>query len=647
LRTRSEIPPDTEPEAPLSLQESEIRYRELFNHMRSGVVVFRPQGDGDDFIVIDFNQAAERIEGIRKEEVIGRRVAEIFPAVKEFGLFNVFRRVWRTGAAEHHPISFYRDERISGWRENDVYRLPSGEIVAVYNDVTLHKEAEENLQIYKQIVSVAQELMAFLDAGLVFRAANQAFLKAHDQGPEDVIGRNIAEVYGPALYERKLRSRLEQALAGEQVRFETWLDFAATGRRYMDVAYYPFREKSGAIGGIVISARDITSRKQAEEDLRQAQKMEALGTLAGGIAHDFNNILHAMLGYTELAINELPEDCRAHRHLQEVVKAGRRAADLVNQILTFSRQTEQERRPMLMQPVIKEALKLLRSSLPTTIEIRAQIDPDCCPVLADLTQIHQVVMNLCTNSYHAMRDTGGLLEVKLEEVDVDAEIAAAHADLTAGRYARLTVRDTGHGIDKAIMSRIFDPYFTTKKPSEGTGLGLATVHGIVKSHDGAITVQSTPGQGATFEIYIPVLKQQIASQAAAKHEGKFARLTTGRVLVVDDEEPIVRLEQKLLEKIGCQVTALTSSTEALALFEADPGRFDAVITDQTMPHLTGLELATRVLAIRPDMPVTLITGYSDLVDAERAKKAGVREFLLKPIAKGELERTISRLLASK
>lgn len=375
-------------------------------------------------------------------------------------------------------------------------------------------------------------------------------------------------------------------------------------------------------------ARDISERKQMESYLLHAQKMEAIGTLAGGVAHDFNNILYAIMGYAEMSMLDVPEYSPLRKNLEEIVKAGKRAGDLVKQILSFSRKAEEKRQPLQLQPIIKETLKLLKGTLPATIEIKSQLDRNTGVVLGDPTQLHQIIMNLCTNAYQAMRDEGGVLTVSLDDVAI-ADNEQIHPDLTPGDYIKLSVRDTGAGMDPKIMERIFDPYFTTKELGEGTGLGLATVHGIVKSHHGVITVESQPGQGTCFDIYLPVVRdKQAVPEDSSLHE--LPKLY-GKVLFVDDEQMIKEIGEKTLQQMGCDVDAFTDSIEALKHFQKDPDNFDLVITDLTMPMLTGNQLALEILSLRPDIPIVLTTGYSDLIDENHALELGIKEFILKPL----------------
>ena len=392
---------------------------------------------------------------------------------------------------------------------------------------------------------------------------------------------------------------------------------------------------------------DITESKKIEEDkkklhgqLQQAQKMEAIGTLAGGIAHDFNNILSAVIGYAELGLNDAEKESSVYRNLHEVLRAAGRAKNLVTQILAFSRQAEQERKPVQVEPIVKEVLKFLRASLPTTIEIRQNIQSDSL-IMADPTQIHQILMNLCTNAGHAMRKKGGLLEVKLADIEVEADFAVDYLDLKPGAYLALEVSDNGHGIPGNVMDRIFDPFFTTKEKGEGTGMGLSVVHGIVGSFGGKISVSSEPGQGATFRIYLPVVSKR---QETSVETEEILPTGSERILFVDDEPALVNIGKQSLESLGYRVTVRTSSREALELFKAEPHRFDLVITDMTMPNMTGDDLARELIRINPQIPVILCTGYSAQIDQELAMGIGIRAFVSKPMLRREIGETIRKVL---
>ncbi|MCZ6872220.1 MAG: PAS domain S-box protein [bacterium] len=394
--------------------------------------------------------------------------------------------------------------------------------------------------------------------------------------------------------------------------------------------------------GLVCVFRDITERKRLAEQLRQAQKMEAIGTLAGGIAHDFNNILSAIIGYTELAIYDIPQASPLQDTMQEVLTAGNRAKDLVQQILTFSHRHEHEHNPIHLHLIVNEALKLLRASLPTTIDIQSYIRKDIGQVLADPTQIHQVLMNLCTNAGHAMQDRGGLLEIRLDPVDIDSNdiFTTHHSTLQPGPHICLKVCDTGHGMSSEVLERIFEPFFTTKEIGQGTGMGLAVVHGIVTSHNGAITVQSSPGQGTTVKIYLPCIKEIGASVELSREPIPHGKEC---ILFVDDEVVLTRLGHAMLERLGYNVVTRASSIEALATFRASPQRFDLVITDQTMPQMTGEQLTKELRQIRPDMPIILCTGFSHTMNADKAQTLEIDGFLMKPLLIDHLGREIRRV----
>ena len=375
--------------------------------------------------------------------------------------------------------------------------------------------------------------------------------------------------------------------------------------------------------------------------LQQARKMEAVGTLAGGIAHDFNNILGAILGYAEMAHEDSLSGTVNPGDLDQVLQAGNRAKDLVKQILAFSRQAETRRIPLRPAALIKESVKLLRSSIPSTIDIRQDIDPDVDLVLADPTQIHQIIINLCTNAYHAMEETGGTLFLSLKNRALTGQDLMTVSHLQPGDFVQLSVRDTGHGIAPEIYEKIFEPYFTTKETGKGTGMGLAIVHGIVESCGGFITCMSEIGAGTVFEVYLPAVFEESAPEV---REVDVSLVGTERILFVDDEEMLARMGQTMLERLGYKVEVRTSSLEALATFQNQPEAFDLVITDQTMPGMTGVDMARRMLQIHPGIPIILCTGYSSLVSVEKARAAGIKGFALKPLARKDIATMIRNIL---
>ena len=399
---------------------------------------------------------------------------------------------------------------------------------------------------------------------------------------------------------------------------------------------------------ILTITRDISELKAAQQEreqlktrLIQAQKMEAIGTLAGGIAHDFNNILGAIIGYAEMALYDTQKGSMEHYNIEQVLKAGHRAKDLVKQILAFSRKSEQDKKIIFLTPIIKEVLKLLRASLPTTIEIKLNIEPNLDAIFADPTQLHQVMMNLCTNSAHAMGDKGGILAVNLHNVNLNIEAAAQYPELNPGLYVKLSISDTGCGMNAATMQRIFDPYFTTKELDKGTGMGLAVVHGIVKGHGGGIHVESAAGKGTRFDILFPAIIRQVMSETE-----ELKALPTGNetILCVDDEQPLIELGKSMLKKLGYRVETRILPLEAIEVFKAAPDKFDLVISDMTMPAMTGVSLAKKLMEIRPEIPVVICTGYSEQIDESRAKELGIKGFLMKPFTIRELSKTVRQVL---
>ncbi len=397
------------------------------------------------------------------------------------------------------------------------------------------------------------------------------------------------------------------------------------------------------------SFSNITRRKESEEEkkkletqLIRAQKMEAIGTLAGGIAHDFNNILYPIIGYTEMVMDAHPAESKTRTNLENVFKATNRAKELIQQILTFTREDNQELTPLKAQFIIKEALKLLRASIPKNIEIYQDISSDCSHILGNPIQIHQVIVNLCTNAYHAMEVTGGILEVSLNEVSIGLDEFCDKIDIKPGKYVRLTVSDTGHGMNPDVLDRIFDPYFTTKTSGKGTGMGLSVSHGIVKSHGGTMMVYSEPGKGSTFHVYLPLIELVTDQTEIVLTEN----LPKGKesILLVDDEKENVYLMQKTLELLGYQVTARFAAKDVLADFRSRPEVFDLVVTDMHMPAMTGDQLSKELLRIRPDIPIILCTGFSEQITENKANAIGIKKFVMKPVGKSQLAKIIRSVL---
>lgn len=426
---------------------------------------------------------------------------------------------------------------------------------------------------------------------------------------------------------------------GERTDFE--VENPSDGRFYI-VSNSPIFHSDGLISQMAIY-RDVTQIKNAEKQLRQAQKLEALGTLSAGIAHDFNNILSPITALSELLMEDLPRESFEWDNASGIFKSAMRAADLVKQILSFSRKGEKTRVPTLLHQILQEVCKLIRSTIPSNIPFNQYIQEDCQAVMADPTQLHQVTMNLVTNAYHAVEDTGGEITLELREIDVQANEQPGIL-IPPGKYAVISVSDTGKGIDPANLDKIFEPYFTTKKEGKGTGLGLSVVYGIVKEHGGDIAVLNEPGKGVRFDVYLPVAGKNTRTDDPALYGKELMPTGNERILLVDDEEAIVGFVKKMLGRLGYQVASFTKSLEALGAFASNPDGFDMVVSDMAMPQMTGVQLAHEMRAIRADIPIIICTGYSERIDEEKAKKIGVNALLMKPLRNNDLARLIRTIL---
>jgi PAS domain S-box-containing protein len=560
------------------------------------------------------------------------------------------------GTASGPTTSTSAAQGIPGWQEYKLrtrsgddldsswagVQLSDGGRIGIGIDMRERRAAEEERLRLAAAVEQSKEGTAITDSKGIIGYVNPAFEQTSGAARAELIGRCYYDVLaweeadeGPGKDVRETAERGE-AWSGHVIRKKK------NGQSSeLDISVTPIRDESRRIINYLIVERDVTQEVRLQEHLRHVQNMEALGTLAGGIAHDFNNILNPIFINTELILMDATLDEETRRDLEITLKAAERGRDLVKQIITFSRQKEKERKPSKVGPVIKEALRFLRSSVPATIDIRQNIQRETGFILVDPTQIHQVVMNLVNNAAYSMREGGGVLEVSLGEVEVDSDLALLHPDLKPGPYLRLTVSDTGTGMTRDVMERAFDPFFTTKKHAEGSGMGLAVVHGIVRDYNGAITVYSEVGKGTTFNIFFPrVPADEVRSEAAVESLPK----GMGRILLVDDEDAQVQSIRSMLKRLGYHVVAKTDPEEALKAVLKDPAHFDLVITDQIMPRLTGDQLAERILRARPGLPIILCTGFSEKVDANGAHDMGVCEFLMKPFSIREMAAAINRAL---
>ncbi len=489
----------------------------------------------------------------------------------------------------------------------------------------IHMPGMDGFEVCKQLKTSMETAHIPIIMFTAIRTDSKSRVKALEQGADAFLSKPIDESELAAQVKAMLRiKRAEDKLRNEKDHLEKLV-----AQRVNDLSI--------ANEQLVMEMKE---RKILEKQLIQAQKMEAVGALAGGIAHDFNNILYPIIGFAELLKEDIEQQDPMYESAEEIFQAAVRAKGLVKQILTFSRQMDQEIKPVRIQSVLKEALSLTHSIIPSTIIIEEKIDNNCRPVLADQTQIHQVIMNLITNAYHAMQDKGGTLSVCLEQMKLSKDILK-NKRILPGDYLYLSIMDTGSGIPKDILSNIFDPYFTTKGADKGTGLGLSVVHGIIKNTHGEIFVESTPGKGTCFEVYLPSLKENNAELSL-----KNPVLLKGneRILLVDDEPHVSKIETRMLERLGYQVTEKNNPIEALDLFSQQPDQYDLLMTDLTMPGLTGKQLSRKVLGINPVFPIIICTGFSENMDEDEAERIGAKAFLMKPIVLSDMAQVVRRIL---
>ncbi len=639
-----------------ALRKSEEKYRNIFENSVVGFFQSTPEGR-----FLEVNPAFARMLGYASPDALIAGISDIAEQyyVNPEDRRQYQRRLFKSGNVENMEFKIRRKDGSQMWVSNSTRACfdPNGQvthyegIVIDINDRKLAeaalKESEEKL---RRITASAQDAIIMMDDHGNVSFFNEAAERIFGYLHQEILGKALHSVLvGPDFAARFHSAHAKFKKTGAGAFIDNIVELTAVRKDgtvfpiELSLSAVEIQGKWHAIGMI----RDITERKRIEaaqqemqKKLRQAQKMESIGTLAGGIAHDFNNILSAIIGYTELAKDDAESGSRMENHLEEVLAAGGRAKQLVRQILTFARQTDEDAKPIQVSPIAREVIKFLRSSIPATIEIRSRIQSDAL-VLASATQVHQVLMNLCTNAAHAMEKEGGVLSVDIRDFVVRDTAEIPGIDLNPGTYMQIRVSDTGTGIPPEIIDAIFEPYFTTKEVGKGTGMGLALVHGIVESRGGKIAVDSKPGGGARFSIYLPIIEKQSPGRVVG---AGMLPGGTEHILLIDDEAPIVKIGARILEKLGYNVTTRTSSLEALALFEKKARDFDLVITDMTMPNMTGDKLAQELMRIRPEIPVILCTGYSNRISEQSAAGIGIKAFAYKPMVRADLAKTVRRVL---
>jgi len=622
-----------------ALEESEQRFRTIIESAPLTILAVR---DGK-FVFV--NPAGASLHGYESPgDMIGLDAIEnVAPEFRDI----IRERITKIDMGNENPPIEFQILRPNGervWFKSssvvvDFEGKPTALILGrdISRDMWAEKERGQLLSAIEQ----AGEAIVITDDKGNIRYVNPAFERVTGYTAEEVKGKN-PRILKSGVQDEAFYRDLWQTITSNKTWKNRMVNRRKDGSRYTEEASIsPVLDKRGVITNFVAVKRDVTSEIEMEKRLTQAQKMEAIGNLAGGIAHDFNNILSPILLHTEMAMMDLPPDSPLQMNMKQIYRSGERAKDLVQQILTFARVKEKEKVPLRASLIVKEAVKFLRATIPSIIDIHYELKTDRDTVLADPTQMHQIVMNLCTNAAHAMRESGGELKVTLTEAHVGPEEAGGHGEIAPGDFLRISVTDTGSGIAADIIDKIFDPYFTTKEQGQGTGLGLAVIHGIIQGCGGHIAVESEPGKGSAFHVLLPVvdadvsLKQEVSADLPRGTE---------RILLVDDEKAAVIAIQPMLERLGYRVLAKTDSLEALKLFREAPGGFDLVITDHTMPRMTGKDLARELMAIRPDIPIILCTGFSEQIDEDIAREMGIRAFVPKPIVMREMAYAIRRVL---
>ena len=625
-------------------KQAEWQYQMLFQEMFNGFalheIILDAEGQPANYRFLAVNPAFEKMTGLKGDQIVGRTVLDVLPGIERHWV-EIYGKVALSG----QPAFFESYSADLGKHfQVTAFRSAPGRFASIFVDINERKTTEfalrESEEKFRNFTEQSFVGFYIIQDGLL-RYVNPKFADIFGYTIDECLdGMHFRQLVHPedfAIVQEKVRTRVAGEIGVVQYTFR---GIKKTGE-IIYVAIYGssliYKERPAAIGTVL----DITKELEMEKRVAQSQRMEAIGNLAGGIAHDFNNLLFPIIGMSELLLEDLPRNSPEYENVQEILKAGMRGSDLVKQILSFSRQSEHQLIPVRPQQVLEEVIKLIRSTIPSFIDIEQDIQPDCGLLMADPTQIHQVAMNILTNAFHAVEEKGGKITVKLKEVALEAD-AGAEGMPGPGRYALLSISDTGYGISPDVMNKIFEPYFTTKEQGKGTGLGLAVAYGIVKKLEGEIKVFSEAGKGTTFKVYLPLMETPSDTVTVQKTKSDLGG--NERILLVDDEESIVRLEKLQLERLGYHVTERASSTDALKAFQSNPTAFDLVISDMTMPNMTGDQLAKKLILARPDIPVIICTGFSARIDQKKAKAIGVKGFLMKPVVRSEMAKMVRKVL---
>ena len=649
------------------VRESVERFRGIVKSTSNGVAVYEAVDDGDDFKFLDFNPAAEKIENTSRGDVIGKRVTEVFPGVEEFGLLDVFRRVWKTGQAENHPVTLYKDERITSWRKNYVYRLSKGEIVAVYSDITEQKQAEETVRSSREflqtIIDSMPEAVMVINQDYSIALANRTIQE--ESGEEDIADNRLTCHW--VSHHRETPCQGDEHSCPLEMVFKDKASVTVEHTHYDDagseiiveIVLAPIFDKKGEVVQIIESARNVTERKHLEKErlslerqVQHAQKLESLGVLAGGIAHDFNNLLMAILGNADLALQTLSPHATARNNVQEIETASRRAADLAKQMLAYSGKGQFVIEAIDLNEFIKEMIHLIEISISKTAVLKFNYANNLTSIEGDATQIRQIILNLITNASEAISDKSGVIAVSTGAMDCDrtylntanmAYQSGRDTPLPEGLYVYIEVADTGCGMDRETIEKVFDPFFTTK--FTGRGLGMAAVSGIVRGHKGAIKIYSEVDKGTTFKILFPASEIPAVSTDKDRVEEDDEWCGSGTVLIADDEETVRSVGKQMLELFGFNVLTASDGREAVDVFRKRADEITLVILDLTMPHLDGEQAFREIRRIQSDVKVLLSSGYNEQDATQRFTGKGLAGFLQKPYSVDSLKRKLREVLS--
>jgi PAS domain S-box-containing protein len=625
-----------------ALRESEERFQQLFDHMADGVAVYKGVDEGRDFVFVDMNRTGQAVSKVSRDETIGRRITEVFPGVERMGLLDVLRRVWQTGLPERHPLTEYKDGRISEWVENYVYKLPSGLIVAIYSDTSEKHRAEAERERLMAAIEQSGEMIVITDPEGTIQYVNPAFTSVTGYGRDEAIGQNPRMLKSgeqdPAFY-RELWRTLSSGKSWQG----TFVNERKDGKTYVeDATISPVCGPDGRIVSYVAVKRDITAQRLMEEQLRQAQKMETVGQLAGGVAHDFNNMLHVIISYVEMALEKVEDGQPLHKYLLEIRRAAQRSAQTTRQLLAFARKQTVSPKVLDLNEAVAGTQKMIRQLIGEDIELAWIPGQDLWKARMDPSQLDQVLANLAVNARDAIGGVGKLT-VETGNVSLDQSYCASHAGFLPGEYVLLAVSDDGCGMDKETMSHLFEPFFTTKGPGKGTGLGLATIYGIVKQNGGFISAYSEPGEGTAFKVYLPRAEGEAAAERF-EIRGVALQRGTETVLVVEDEAAILELARESLGQLGYRVLTASSPDDAIRLSGEHAGLIHLLITDVVMPHMNGRQLAELLGARRSGLKCLYMSGYTADVIANRGVlKEGVR-FISKPFSIATLADKVREVL---